>query len=90
MQNWTRGRLGDYFRIKHGFAFKGEFFAHEGQYILLTPGNFKADGGIKLKGEKEKYYTSGFPDEYLLKRGDLLIVMTDLTQNAPILGSPAR
>jgi len=75
--------------MKHGYAFKGEFFADSGPYVLLTPGNFMADGGIKLKGEKEKYYTGDFPSEFLLKRRDFLIVLTDLTQNAPILGSPA-
>ena len=86
---WKHSRLGNYFRIKHGYAFKGEFFADSGPYVLLTPGNFQADGGIKLKGEREKYYTGDFPSEFLLRRGDFLVVMTDLTQNAPILGSPA-
>jgi type I restriction enzyme S subunit len=87
-QCWRERRLGGFFRIKHGFAFKGEFFADDGRYILLTPGNFHADGGIKIKGDREKYYTGEFPSEFLLKKGDFLLVMTDLTQNAPILGSP--
>lgn len=84
-----RSRLGDYLRIKHGYAFKGSFFANEGPFVVLTPGNFARDGGLRLKGEGEKYYTGEFPEEFLLARGDFLIVMTDLTQNAPILGSPA-
>ena len=82
---WQHSTLGDYFRIMHGYAFMGKYFASEGPYVVLTPGNFQPDGGIRLKGEKEKYYVGDFPDEYLLKRGDLLVVMTDLTQNAPIL-----
>jgi type I restriction enzyme S subunit len=88
-QDWENGALGGFFRIKHGFAFKGRFFAEEGGYIVLTPGNFKPDGGLKLKGDREKYYTGDFPHEYLLRREDLLVVMTDLKQDAPILGSPA-
>ncbi len=87
--NWKKSKLGAYFQIKHGYAFKGEFFANAGPYILLTPGNFKAEGGITLKGEKEKYYIGDFPKEFILKRNDFLIVLTDLIQNAPILGSPA-
>ncbi len=87
--NWKKSKLGAYFQIKHGYAFKGEFFANAGPYVLLTPGNFKAEGGITLKREKEKYYTGDFPKEFLLKRDDFLIVLTDLIQNAPILGSPA-
>jgi type I restriction enzyme S subunit len=89
MQGWRKCTLGDLLEIKHGFAFKGEFFSDEGPYVLLTPGNFLEEGGLKLKGDKEKFYTGHFPSEFLLKRGDLLVAMTDLTQNAPILGSPA-
>lgn len=81
--------LGDYFRIKHGFAFKGEFFSESGDFILLSPGNFEAQGGLKLKGEKEKYYAGDIPPDFVLACGDLIVAMTDLTQAAPILGAPA-
>jgi len=86
---WRHCTLGDFFRVKHGYAFKGEYFANKGDYVLLTPGNFEASGGLKLKGEKEKYYNADFPSEFLLCRNDLLVAMTDLTQEARILGSPA-
>jgi len=86
---WPRRKLGDFFHLKHGYAFKGKYFSSEGKYILLTPGNFAPEGGIKLKGKKEKYYVMQFPDEFLLKRDELLVVMTDLKQDAPILGSAA-
>ena len=33
--------LGDYIRIKHGFAFKGDFIKTEDNgVVLVTPGNF--------------------------------------------------
>ncbi len=89
MDGWRNCNLGDLLEIKHGYAFKGEFFSDKGPFVLLTPGNFREEGGLKLKGDKEKFYTGDFPSEFLLKRGDLLVAMTDLTQNAPILGSPA-
>lgn len=85
---WKTHTLGDFFRIKHGYAFKGEHFASSGDLVLLTPGNFREEGGLKLKGEKEKYYSGEFPSEYLLEKGAFLVAMTDLTQEAPILGSP--
>ncbi len=87
-QAWSRRQLGDYFRIKHGYAFKSRLFAKGGAYVVLTPGNFRPDGGLKFEGQ-QKYYAGEFPPDFLLKAGDFLIVMTDLTQNAPILGSPA-
>ena len=69
MAGWRKRTLGDLLEIKHGFAFKGEFFSEEGKHVLLTPGNFRETGGLKLKGEKEKFYSGDFPDEYLLRRG---------------------
>ena len=38
--------LGDYFSVKHGFAFKGEHFTEEPTPdVLVTPGNFAIGGG---------------------------------------------
>ncbi len=79
-------RLGKLVKIKHGFAFKGEHFSDSGDYILLTPGNIYPRGGLKLKGDKETFYTGDIPQGYVLAKGDLVVVMTDLTQHASILG----
>ncbi len=86
-QGWRRRKLGDLFRIRHGYAFKGEHFASSGPYVLLTPGNFHDEGGFKDKGEKEKHYTGEVPPEYILRRGDLLIAMTEQAEG--LLGSSA-
>ena len=90
MTRFEELRIGDFFNIKHGYAFKSEFFADEGDFVLLTPGNFQEFGGLKLKGEKEKYYSASFPEQFLLEAGDIVVAMTDLTQKSPILGAPAR
>ncbi len=87
--SWPTVRLGDLCSVKHGFAFKSAHFSEEPGDIILTPGNFEARGGLKVRGEKDRSYTGAFPDEYRLNVGDLLIVMTDLTQEARILGAPA-
>jgi len=86
---WLATTLGKLITVKHGWAFKGECFATEGDEIVLTPGNFPIGGGLKIRPGKDHYYTGNYPSEFLLEPGDLLVVMTDLTQNAPILGSPA-
>ncbi|MDW8239993.1 MAG: restriction endonuclease subunit S, partial [Acidobacteriota bacterium] len=52
---WRETTLDDLIEIKHGFAFKGEFFCDEPRGdILLTPGNFAIGGGFKA--DKVKYY----------------------------------
>ena len=56
---------------------------------MLTPVNFKLDGGIKFEWTKQKYYTKDFPREYILRQGDLIVALTDLTQSCDILGAPA-
>ena len=83
---WTEIRLGEVIDVKHGFAFKGEQFSDAGEHVLLSPGNCYESGGLRLKGDKEKYYSGDFPEEFLLHRGDMLLVMTDLVNDAPILG----
>jgi len=86
VMSWTEHKLGELIEIKHGYAFKSQYFSDSGKYILLSPGNCYETGGLKLKGDKEKYFIGDIPKEFILKRDDLLIVMTDLVQVAPILG----
>ena len=85
---WVEKSLGEIIEIKHGFAFKGEFFRDEPPGdVLLTPGNFAIGGGFKA--EKFKYYDGPAPDEFVLREGDLLVTMTDLSKQADTLGYPA-
>jgi type I restriction enzyme, S subunit len=86
---WEVVRLEEIIKIINGYAFQSEFYSSDGEFILLTPGNFQPEGGLKLKGEKEKYFIGEINNKYLLKKGDLLIVLTDLTPSCNILGSPA-
>lgn len=88
-KDWIKKSLGELITIKHGYAFKGIFFSEMGNYILLTPGNFSERDGLVLKGAKEKYYIGKIPENYILKKDDLIIAMTDLKQSAPYLGAPA-
>lgn len=89
MSMWPTTTLGELIHVKHGYAFKGKFFAEIGDKLVLKPGNFPVGGGIRLRPGKDAFYTGSFPPEFELSPGDMLVVMTDLTQAAPILGSPA-
>ena len=80
-------QLGELLRVKHGYAFKSQFFDSTGPYVLLTPGNFNEEGGFKDVAEKRKYYTGDIPDGYILDEGDLLVAMTE--QMEGLLGSSA-
>jgi type I restriction enzyme S subunit len=87
MTRYEEKALGDLIEIKHGFAFAGQYFAEEGPYILLTPGNFEEAGGFRRRDDKQKYYDGPVPQEFILKPGDLLVAMTE--QGEGLLGSTA-
>ena len=78
-----RGKL----HVKHGFPFKGEHFKSSGPYVVLTPGNFHEEGGFKRNAGKDKCYAEPFPEDYLLKKGDVVVAMTEQTDG--LLGSMA-
>ena len=80
-------KLGDVAEIKHGYAFKGDFFCDEPtHYLILTPGNFAIGGGFQ---EKPKYYNGSIPEDYVLAKNDLIVTMTDLSKQGDTLGYSA-
>lgn len=87
-KGWRMGKLSEVIEIKHGYAFKGEFFSDfEEEDILITPGNFKIGGGFN--GQKFKYYNGDIPKDYILNRNDLIVTMTDLSKAGDTLGYSA-
>jgi type I restriction enzyme, S subunit len=86
--DWPLHSLSDFINVKHGFAFKGEFFKGERTSdLLVTPGNFAIGGGFK--SDKFKYYEGPIPEDYVLSEGDLIVTMTDLSKQADTLGYSA-
>jgi len=86
--DWPTHSLSEFITIKHGFAFKGEYFQNEEtDDYLVTPGNFSIGGGFKA--DKFKYYDGPVPDDYILSEGDLVVTMTDLSKEADTLGYSA-
>jgi type I restriction enzyme S subunit len=89
MEEWKEYKLSEVIDVKHGFAFKGEFFSDEPtQNILVTPGNFRIGGGFKP--DKFKYYNGEYPSSYVLEGGDIIITMTDLSKAGDTLGYSAK
>jgi type I restriction enzyme, S subunit len=90
MSEWKNIKLGEIVSIKHGWAFKGEFLTDEGtgNPIVINIGNFKYNGGFRFNETKIKEYSEEFPPEYVLKAGDILLIMTCQTEGGEILGIP--
>ncbi len=86
---WIYSDLGKLIDIKHGFAFKGEYFSEKAtDDILLTPGNVRIGGGFKF--DKFKYYNGEIPKDYIFENDDIFVSMTDLSKECDSLGYVAR
>ena len=85
---WKEVKIADLCSIKHGYAYKGQYFCDEPTpNILVTPGNFTLSGGFKL--DKPKYYNGPIVEDYILHEGDIIVTMTDLSKNIDTLGYSA-
>ncbi len=91
---WPVTRLGDLVEIKHGWPFKSDFFVvnenNSKLPIVIAIGNFKYSGGFRFGTTQTKRYSADFPAEYVLRPGDILLVLTCQTAGGEILGIPAR
>ena len=85
--SWREITLGDAIHVKHGFAFKSQYFSESGDHLVLTPGNFHGEGGFRLRPGKDRFYAGDIPEDYVLREGDLIVAMTE--QGPGLLGSSA-
>lgn len=87
--DWKKTTLGDHINIKHGYAFKGNYITTNiSNDILVTPGNFYIGGGFKH--DKFKYFHFAYPKNYILKKNDIVLTMTDLSKEGDTLGYAAK
>jgi len=88
-KGWKWVKLKDVIKIKHGYAFPGENITNQDTgKVLVTPGNFNIGGGFK--SNKLKFYSKDYPKEYEFQGGEIIVVMTDLSKDADILGYSAK
>ena len=85
--DWEVKKIGELSKLKNGYAFSSDFFSKTGP-IVITPGNFKLEGGLKFNDRNTLRYSGHVSKEMQFQNGDLLIVMTDLTPDCNLLGKP--
>ena len=87
---WEYVSLSDLIEVRHGYAFDGKYFTDQptDDPLLLTPGNFSATGDLRFPPEKKRRFRGEVPNGYWLASGDLVVLMTDLTPTAALLGMP--
>ena len=83
----TRVRVGDVASLDKGLSYKGAGLVEHGQMQMVNLSNFKASG--LLDRTAFKFYDGEYKPRHLVRRRDLVIANTDLTQQRVILGRPA-
>ena len=91
---WTNSfRLGDACRIVHGYAFSSRNMTSEDDVslpIVVNIVNFRYDGGFRFDTTPVQRLKEQVPSEYILKAGDILVIMTCQTPKGEILGIPGQ
>ena len=85
--DWDAKPLKAVFTLKNGYAFSSDYFSETGP-IVITPGNFKLEGGLNFNERNTLRYSGDYSTIMKFTNGDLLIVMTDLTPDCNLLGKP--
>jgi type I restriction enzyme, S subunit len=89
-QHWEVVRSGSIFRLFGGFAFPGNGFirdrSNEALPILLTPVNFDPLGGLRFGSKSTVRFQGDVPEQFRLRKGALVTVLTDLSSKRLILG----
>jgi type I restriction enzyme S subunit len=93
-KGWKVGTLNDLIDFSNGNAFKSNELLNENTgdcYHVFKMGHIKKGGGLNADGTKSYYEKSKAKklDKYVLRVGDLLMCMTDMTVNGALLGHTA-
>jgi type I restriction enzyme S subunit len=93
-KGWEVGYLEDVIEFHNGYAFKSKELESENSkssYHVFKMGHIKKGGGFNSEGTKSYYSKSKAQklSKYVLKKGDLLMCMTDMKGNVALLGHTA-
>lgn len=86
---WELRKLIEVAELNKGVSYKSsEIKEGNGGVALINLGNFKRGGGFNSSGTK--YYSGDYKESHVVKPGQIIIAMTDLTSNREVIGHPAR
>lgn len=83
---WREGKLGEYCKFQRGVSYSSKDI-EEGNYALLSMNNIRPYGGFIP--DYSRKFSGKFKDIHLLQPQDLVIAITDITQERKIIGRAA-
>jgi type I restriction enzyme S subunit len=93
-KGWEVGYLEDVIEFHNGYAFTSKELESENStesYHVFKMGHIRKGGGLNAEGTKSYFSKSKAQklSKYVLKKGDLLMCMTDMKGNVALLGHTA-
>jgi type I restriction enzyme S subunit len=88
-EGWEVKKVSDVAVLNRGLSYSSPEINEEGKGLpMINLANFQRGGGFNYTGIK--YYTGEYKKTNIVKPGDIVIAMTDLTHNREVIGHPAR
>lgn len=85
---WEEHRLGEYFKLLNGYAFKSDTYVEDGFYKIITIANVQ-NGVLDLtKYNSVKQIPSNIAEHQILKMGDIILSMTGNVGRVCIVTQP--
>ncbi len=88
-KRWEVKKIKDIAKINKGLSYSStEIDGRSNGLPMINLANFLRGGGFNPLGSKS--YSGKYNQSHLVKPGDIIIAMTDLTSNREVIGHPAR
>jgi type I restriction enzyme S subunit len=88
-KGWEVKRLDEVIRIVRGRSYSSEQISDtNGEYYIVNLKSFNRGGGFRSSGAK--YYSGPVSDDQLLRQGDIVVAVTDMTNDRAVIARPAR
>jgi len=89
LKGWDTKKIKDIAKINKGLSYSSAEINEKSDGLpMINLANFLRGGGFNPDGVK--FYTGRYGLTNLVKSGDIVIAMTDLTSNREVIGHPAR
>ena len=85
-KDWHVVELSSFIKIYNGYSYTSDEL-EESTCAMATIKNFNRNGGFKSNGFKEIVYSEKIKDHHFLKKNDVLVSCTDVTQEAEIIAN---
>lgn len=86
---WEIRQIQDVAKIKKGLSYSSSEISEKLEGLpMINLANFQRGGGFNPEGIK--FYTGKYNLTNVVRPGDIIIAMTDLTSNREVIGHPAR